>query len=61
MNYARVAAGIAVGDASLIGDRDGFEAAVRMLADSTRIAGRKYGRPGIVEHQERADLVLQTV
>jgi hypothetical protein len=49
---------IAVGDLALIDDGDGLETAVRMLADATRgIAGGEGVRAGIVQQQERAQVL----
>ena len=45
-------------DLTLIDDGDGLEAAMRMHADTARLLCRgEVGRPGIVEQQERADMV----
>ena len=44
-------------DLALIDDRHGLEPAMRMLADAARpLGGREFGRAGMVEQQERAQL-----
>lgn len=54
---AAIAAGIAMLKLALVDQRDGFETAVRMLADTSRPAGRhEFGRTGIVQQQERTDV-----
>ena len=55
-DFAVVAAGVAVLELAGIDDRDGFKAAMGMLADATRGgAGRELVRAGVVEEQERVD------
>ena len=50
-----LAGGVAVGDFSIVNNRDGFEAPVGMLADSARFGRRlKFMRPRKVEQQEGA-------
>lgn len=42
-------------DLAAVDDRHRLETAVRMLADATRLFGRREARgPGVVEQQERA-------
>jgi hypothetical protein len=56
-DHAAVAGRIAVRDFALVDDRDGLEAAVRVLPDSPRLLRcRKIRRPSIVEHQEGRQL-----
>jgi hypothetical protein len=55
LDGAAAAGGIAVRDLALIGDGDGLEAAMGVLAHAARLErGREMVRPGIVEQQEGA-------
>jgi len=53
---------IAMGDFAFVDDGDGLEAAMRMLTDPTRgFAGREAVRPGVVQQQERAQVLAMGV
>src|SRR5205823_155894 len=57
---AGITSRIAVRHRALVGDRDRLEAPMRMLPHTTRLrARRKVFRTGVIQYQERADLLLQ--
>src|SRR5687767_5139452 len=55
---AVAAGGIAVLQLPLVNDRDGFEAAMRMLPDAARrLRGREGVRSGVIEEQEGVESI----
>src|SRR5690606_41886138 len=59
---AAIAGRIAVLDFALIDDRDGFETAMRMLADAAPLRRRfEMIRPAVVQQQERTDVCAEAV
>lgn len=61
-NGAAGAGGIAVLDFALVDDGHGFKAAMRVLAHATALFGRgECRRTGVIQQQERADLLAHGV
>ena len=56
------AGGVKMLDLALVDDGHRLEAAVRMLADATRLRYRReLGRSGVVQHQEGADVLVRGI
>ena len=61
-DHAGVTCRIPVGHRALIHDGDRLKSAMRMLADSPRVVGRrKMLRPGVIQHKKRVDIAIQIV
>lgn len=61
-DLAAAAGGITVLQFALVDDGHGFETAMRVLADATTLGGgREFSRGGVVQQQERADVLAQVV
>ena len=61
-DFATGTRGIAVLDFAVVDDGHGFKAAMRVLTDATTLfGGREFGRPGVVQQQEWADVLAHGV